>query len=66
MKFPKWELAIPSLHVKLDSCVDDSEPRFAVFGDARLVIHDPLAFGTTFLARPSSNLSGRPTKSIVP
>jgi hypothetical protein len=29
----------------LSFCVDDSEPRFAAFGDARLLIHDPAAFG---------------------
>jgi hypothetical protein len=29
----------------LSFCVDDSEPKFADFGDARLLIHDPAAFG---------------------
>jgi hypothetical protein len=29
----------------LTKCVDDSEPRFSAFADARLMIHDPLAFG---------------------
>jgi hypothetical protein len=29
----------------LTYCADDSEPRFAEFGDARLLIRDPRAFG---------------------
>ena len=29
----------------LTYCVDGSEPRFTEFGDARILIHDPLTFG---------------------